>query len=240
MTLIKTWATFGFGTLLAVNLVGCGQAMTSSQFKDQKTTNASTSPTSGVNLVSAQMASVRTASDDVQAAIVSAQALMAQLVDAQGNVNLSLFTSSSSSPGNGPAIGILAPIVNEVRSVFDQVFAKVTAVKGQFDTVRATLTTVLNSLNPNDPLQSAEIDQIKSMLAELSNLEQAFQTAMHDLSGKVGQASVALDNVIARATAGLNTKIPGLGLIAGLLIDTFVTGDVKDLLNTVQSKLASV
>jgi hypothetical protein len=208
--------------------VGCGQA-----FKGATGTGTTTSSSQSVNIDN-QLQKAADASAQAQQAMVDAQAAVATLLDSSGNLNLSLFGSSSSSQTG--TSGLLQPLIDKLNGVFDQVFAKINTVKAQFTAARTALASALAQLSAADPTQAAQIAMIQAQLAKVDALETQFQTMVHSLADKLDLVSAALDKAVNSATS----LIPGWGVILGIAVDMFVLSDVKNLISSLKARLLAV
>jgi hypothetical protein len=217
-------------TLLAVSLttIGCGSGFKAS---GMGVSNGAQSVS-----IDSEIARAQAATQSAQQAIDDANAVVRTLMDDQGNINLGLFLTGDAGSANAKATGLLSPIIDQLNSVFNQVFAKATAVKQQFEDARNALNAALVQLSANDPTQAAQIAQIQAQLGQIDAMEAAFRTSMQMLATKLGQASTALQSLISGATS----FIPGWGAIVNLAINFFVMDDVNNLIATIQAKLLSL
>lgn len=226
------WIASSVVVALVLGSIGCGQGF--------KTQNGNSASTTGISPqasrdVSSQIAMAAQATKDAQSAMADAQAAIASITDANGNINMNLFNKTLSLPLPGTG-GLLSPVIAKLQPIFDNVFSKATLVKQQFDAARASLATAIAGLNSADPAQAAQIAQITAQLAQIDKMEQQFTDAMHLLAGKIDLAVAALNNVV----SGITSYIPGFGWLAGMAIDYLVMDDVKNLLADFKAKLISI
>lgn len=213
---------------LAVSSIGCGQG-----FRSLGANSVSGQSASGSDISDA-LAKAEQASLAAQKAMADADAVIRTITDDNGNINLGLFMDSKS--GDVAAAGILSPITDQLRSVFDTVFSKAAAVKAQFTAARLALTEALAKLEQANPAHATAIQQIMAQMAKIDMLEAQFKTAMISLAGKLDIAVTALEALISGAT----TFIPGWGAIIGLAIDFLVMGDVKALIAELKARLLAL
>lgn len=207
--------------------IGCGQGFQTASSLGKNSTESTTSKAN----VAVQKAA--DASSSAQFTMVEAVQFLAQLQDANGNINIDLFNGSSPLPGKP----ILSDVIGKIRSAFDQVFAKVAFVKSQFGEARLLLVDAIAKLDANDPHQAAVIEELKKQLVVLDDLEAKFSDQMQFLASKLDQASAGLDQLLARATGA----IPGVGgIIVGIAVDYFVMNDVRALITELKGKLLAV
>lgn len=210
--------------VLAVCAVGCGNGFRSGgSFSDNAAERA--------QQVDDTLDKVQTATVDAQKAMDEANAAIASISDSNGNIKINLFASNGSTVQSQ---GLLAPIIAKLKPVFDKVFEKVSFVKAQFDNAKNMLNAALAKLNPNDP----SVIKLKEALAKVESLEEAFRTQVHMVAGKLTLALSGLDRLVSLATSFI--PIPGLGMIAGTLIDMFVLDDVRNLVLDLQMKLLAI
>jgi hypothetical protein len=235
MKSIKYSVTIGLAIIFSATTVGCGKS------QSQNGTSSAASTGSAPVDVSAQMQKAADATTQAQQAIDDANTALATIMDSNGNIILSLFQSSgpsTSTSSSSSAGGLLAPLVNKLSAVFDQVFAKIDTVKSEIAAARAALTDAMGKLNSSDPVQAAEIQTIQDEMAKIDSLESTFQTAIHGLAGKLDLAETALNKLVSTATSFI--PFPGAGVIAGFLIDTFLLDDVTNLIDSVKARLLAV
>ncbi len=221
-----TWITRSMVAVMAISAIGCGQGF--------KTGNKSAS--NGVQAVdvSDQLAKAQAAAKAAEVAMTEADAAVAQMTDKNGNINVSLFTKSSTN--SVQTQGLLAPLLAKLQPIFDKVLSKVTVVEAQFTTARGLLADALGKLNPNDPVQAQLIQKIKDQMAQIDLMEQKFKDGIHMLASKLTLVIVGLDNIVNKVTA----FIPGFGWLASLALDMLVMQDVKDIILAFQQKLMMV
>jgi hypothetical protein len=229
MSRMNKYLAVNIATVLAFSSVGCGQG-----FRNSGSSNAGVSQSVNVN---DQLAKAQAASEQAQKAMADANTALADIMDDKGNIKLGLFSTTSSDSQTRTA-GLLAPIIDKLNAVFDKLFAKVDLVKQQFAMARAALNDALSKLSAADPAQAAQIDQIKQELASIDTLEQQFSNQMHSLASKLDLASSAIDKLLQTATSAI--PVPGLGTIAGVLVDMFLMSDVKNLIASIKAKLLAI
>jgi hypothetical protein len=122
-----------------------------------------------------------------------------------------------------------------LNGVFDKLFAKVDVVKAQFNKARLLLADAIAKVEAAGG-SSAQIDMLKQQLAKVDGLEAKFSQSMHLLAGKLDIASLALDKLVSSATSLLG----GFGWIAGMYIDTYLMGDVKNLIASLKTRLLAL
>lgn len=213
-------------SVFAMSSVGCGQGFRTSS-------GASTMGGQSVN-INDSLNSAQKATDEAQKAMAEADAALADIMDANGNIKLNLFSSSSVNSQTHTA-GLLSPIVDKLNGVFDKLFAKVDMVKTQFAKARTLLEAALVQVQAAGGNQ-AQIDMIRAQIAKVDALETQFSTSMHLLAGKLDLASAALDKLVNSATS----MIPGIGAIAGIFVDLFLMSDVKNLIAQIKAKLLAL
>lgn len=218
--------TRGLIVAMVVTSIGCGQG-----FRVQGSGNSVGSNSTDI---SAELEKAESASKAAQQAMAEADQVIRTITDEKGNINLGLFMKSSSQEVQ--AAGILSPITDQLRKVFDTVFSKAEAVKAQFNAARASLADALGKLDVNNPVHAAAIEQIKAQLAKIDALEAQFKAAMASLASKLDIAVTALSGLISGAT----TFIPGWGSIIGLAIDFFVMSEVKGLIAELKARLLAL
>jgi hypothetical protein len=214
-------AVCALAMIMAVSSVGC-----SSGFKS-----------GGASMNDSQSAAAQNGEDQVaksEAAVVEGQKAMesatlalAGLSTSNGTIDLSLFEGT----GQG---GVLAPLIAKLKPVFDDAFAKVQAVKVQFDASKAALAVEIAKLDPNDPTAVLLTEQ----LAKITDMEAKFSDQVHALAAKLTGVNTQIDTLVAQATAYI--PIPGLSIIAGFFIDTFIVNDVKNLILDLQTRLMAL
>lgn len=215
----------GLVLLMAVATIGCGQGF-------RGVSNAS----DAVAIASANdaMNKAEEANQEAIQAMADADEALKSIQDENGNINVNLFKKSSST--SVASAGLLAPVVNKLRTAFDKVFAKVEMVKEKFTLARAKLDEALSKLSATDPAQAALIAQIRQQIAAINGLEAQFSSKMHSLASKLDLVTGALDKVISGATS----FIPGFGFLANMLLDHFVMADVKDFILEIKTRLLAL
>lgn len=220
------------GSLLAViaaGSIGCGQTMRPFSHGDSQVIS---------NDVSDSLAKAELAAKEANLAIQEANAIIEQITDENGNINIGLFKKPSGAQAQQAvgALGLLDPITNQLRSVFDKLFAKVMVVKEQFNKARQALNDALAKIDQTNPANAAMVAEIMAQLAKIDQLEAQFSTQMHSLASKLDLAIAGLDGII----KGAITFIPGWGSIIGLAIDFLVMGDIKALILELKTKLMAL
>ncbi len=223
-----TWITRGIISIAAIMAFGCGQGFKTSSGASNKTA------AQAVANVDNQMAKADQAAKDAALAMADADAAISKITDKDGNININLFTKSTTT--GTQTSGILAPLVAKLQPLFDSVFDKVNAVKVQFDAARAALADALGKLNPNDPAQAAMIATVQTQMAHIDALEAQFRDKIHMLAGKLSLAITGLDKIV----SGVTSFIPGFGWLASWALDMFVMDDVKNLILNLQAKLMAL
>lgn len=217
----------GLVMALIVSTVGCGQGMKSS------TSSSLGSASAVVEDASAQIKKAEAANVEAQNAMAEAETVLKSIQDDNGNINVSLFQSSSSEVSTS---GLLSPLVDKLRTAFDTVFAKVALVKQKFTEARQALAVALAKLDANDPTQATLIAEIKKQMAAIDTMEAQFRSSLLQLSGKLDLALNALEKVI----SGVTSFIPGWGWLINLGLDYLVMGDIRDLVAEIKLKLISI
>ena len=216
----------GIAVVFAVTNIGCGQAFRSSSQAESAAKAAE---------INAQIQKAQAASLDAQRAIDEAHKAVSEIMDEKGNIRLNMFAKDTSKT---QTTGLIAPLLAKLNPVFDRLFAKITAVKTQLGTARASLAAALSGLNPTDPAAIAKIEEIKAELAKIDGLEATFRQQMHQLGSRLDLAVNGLEKLIGFGTSFI--PIPGVGAIAGILIDVLITSDVRDLVASVRYRLEAV
>lgn len=227
MSLFKQRLALGLALVLLTANIGCGQG-----FKGQGVAGESGSAWS----VDDTMSKAAVASQAAQKAMLDANSALSDIMDDQGNIKLNVFSRSAQT--NAASGGLMGPLLEKLNTVFNSLFEKVAVVKEQFALARTLLNSAISKLNPSNPLQAAQIAQIRMQLSNIDLLEQQFSNSLHLLAGKLDLATNALDKLIQAGTSLI--PIPGLGSVAGVLIDLFVTGEVKNYIASVKLRLLSV
>lgn len=212
-------------TVLAAGLMGCGQGF--------KSNGVSDAGAQAVNIQS-ELAKAEEASHDAQTAMAEAEEALKAIQDENGNINLGLFMKSSSSEVQ--AQGLLSPIVDKLRTVFNTVFVKIETVKAKFTAARTALLTALGRLDHTDPVQAAMISEITAQLGKIDAMEAQFRVAMQMLAGKLDLAVTALDKVI----SGLTSFIPGWGWLVNLAVDYVLMTDIKAFIAEIKMRLLAL
>lgn len=218
--------------ILAVGLMGCGQGF---QVNGAGSTggalnNGEIESTTGVD-VQNEMLKAEAAAKEAELAINEVNALLAEITDKNGNVNIGFFQKSETQTK-----GILDPILAKLRTKFNELFAKVVAVKAKFTEARAQLNAALAKLDQNDPAQALLYQQVKSQLVKVDAMEAQFSASMHTLAGKLDLVTVALQKLI----SGVTSFIPGFGWVVDLAIDFLLMGDVKAFIAEVKAQLLAL
>ena len=184
--------------------------------------------------VKSQLDDAEKATADAETAMAEAQAAIASISDSNGNIDIDLFSASS---GAAPQ-GVLSPILDKLKTVFDTVISKVQLVTQKFDLARAALQQALTKLDPSRPAEAAMISQITEALAKIDFLESQFHSVLQMLASKLDIATAALDNLMNQACSFI--PVPGLCAIAGVLVDTFLMNDVKALIAHFKAQLLAL
>lgn len=214
--------------MMSVFAMGCGNGFRSGS--DAGSTSTSLGEQSQQN-IDDTLAKVEAAQVEAQQAMAEADAAIASISDSNGNIKISLFSSSGTSSKAVSSQGLLAPLVAKLKPVFDTVFNKVSLVKEKLEVAKSLLQGALTKLDPNS--QAAQL--IIQQLARIGDLEAQFSTQMHRLADKLDLALDGIDRIVRLATSFI--PIPGLGYVAGTLIDMYLVDDVKDLITDLQAKL---
>lgn len=221
----------------SIGLIGCGQGFKSQALSSSQGLGGVIQPINDLADVKAQMDEAQKATDEAQLAMSEAEAAIASISDSNGNINVDVFSASGSS-SSVTTQGVLAPIVNKFKTVFDTVFSKVQMVKQKFDMARAALATAMAKLDPSNPAHAALIAQIQTALAGIDNMEMQFRNAMQMLAGKLDIALAAIDKLVAAGCSFI--PVPGLCAIAGIFVDMFILDDVKNLIYDFKAKLLAL
>ncbi len=219
------WLSGSILAVIAAGSIGCGQTMRPYTHGDDSVIGSD---------VTDSLAKAELAAKDAQIAIEEANAIIAQITDENGNINIGLFKKAAAN--EVVAQGLLDPLVNQLRGVFDKLFAKVQLVKDQFAKARQALKDALAKLDQSNPANAAMVANIMAQLAKIDLLEAQFSTQMHSLASKLDLAVAGLDGII----KGAITFIPGWGSIIGLAIDMLVMGDIKALIMELKAKLMAL
>lgn len=212
--------------LFAAGLIGCGGQGFKSVGSSGNVT--ATDITNEIN-------KAEQANQAAMLALADANAALKDLTDANGNINVGLFSGGTQS-ATVQGKGILSGVVDKLRLKFDALFLKVEAVKAKFTQARQALMTAIAKLDHNIPEQAAMIQQIMAQMARIDAMERQFSASMHLLAGKLDLLVVALDKIISGAT----NFIPGFGWIANLFLDYFVMGDVKTFIAEIKMRLLAL
>lgn len=213
--------TGSVGILCCVSLIGCGQGLKSSGSSQ----GSQSIDTSSVNT---QINQAAQAANDASSALQNVTTAINQISDAQGNINIGMFLMGSDNPLNA--------LIAQLQTYFDQFYTKAQAVESSLDSARTQIQQAIAQLNPNDPAQATEIQQLNAELAQVNSLDQQFSNAMHSLATKLGTAMTGLDNLI----NGVTASIPGWGAIVGLAVDWLVMDNVRTLFQDMENKLNSL
>jgi hypothetical protein len=174
------------------------------------------------------------AAKEAQAAIDDANKMMAEITDENGTINVGLFKKASSA-GTAQK-GLLDPLTNKIRAVFDQVYAKVLVVKISFAKAKQALNDALAKIDQSNPVNQAQIAMIMANLAKIDQLEAKFSESMHQLASKLDLAIAGLDSII----TGVTTWLPGWGSLIGMALDMLVMGDIKAFILELKAKLMAL
>lgn len=234
MPITKNYLAVVLATLFATSGIGCGKGMRSAApVVAEKTSEQS----DGSFDISEQLNKAEEASKEAQKAMAEAEVVLAEIMDENGNVRINLFASTSVD-SQTRTVGLLSPLLDKLNGVFDRVFEKVDFVKTQFANARMLLIQAMAKLDPNNAAHLSAIQAIKDQLNKIDGLERAFASSMHGLASKLDLATSALDKLINLGTSFI--PVPGLGAVAGILIDLFLTGEVKDYISTVKLRLLQI
>ncbi len=217
--------------VIAAGSIGCGQTMRPfgySNGDDQVISND----------VTDSLAKAELAAKEANLAIEEANAIIAQITDENGNINVGLFRKPSGAQAQQAvgAMGLLDPLTNQLRAVFDKLFAKVLVVKQQFGKARQALNDALAKIDQTNPANAAMVAEIMAQLAKIDQLEAQFSTQMHSLASKLDLAISGLDGIL----KGVITFLPGWGSLIGLALDMLVMGDIKALILELKAKLMAL
>lgn len=210
---------------VALTMSACGQGFKTTASNVDATTAATATD------ISNELAKAEAANKSAQEAILEANAALATIMDSSGNINLNLFSSSSTSTVQGK--GLLSGVLTKLSSVFDKVFERMALVKTKFAEARALLTTAMAKLDANDPTQALLIAEITSKMGAIDKMELTFTTAVHSLASKLDLASAALDKLV----SGVTSFIPGFGWVVDFALDYLVMNDVRELIAELKAKL---
>lgn len=220
------WLSGSIVAVFAAGSIGCGNTM-----RPYKVEGVDTSITEQSD---DQFAKAEQAAKDAQAAIDEANALIAEITDENGNINIGLFKKPAANAVTTQAL--LDPIANKLRSVFDKIFAKALLVKQQFTNARTALNDALAKIDQTNPANAAQIALITAQLAALDKLEAQYSASMRTLASRLDLAVAGLDAII----KGVTTFIPGWGSIVGMALDFLVMGDLKALILELKTKLMAL
>lgn len=232
MGITRKYLAVSIASVFALSSIGCGQGFRT----NSKATEVGSAGLGGKEPVNIddQLAKAQAASEEAQKAMAAADAALAEIMDSNGNIKINIFGTKSVNSQTRTA-GLLAPLVDKLNGVFDQLFAKVGLVKDQFNKARLLLADALAKVQAAGGTQ-AQLDLIRAQMAKIDALEAQFSASMHLLAGKLDLATAALDKLVASATS----SIPGIGAIAGIFVDMFLMADVKNLINSVKAKLLAI
>lgn len=219
--------TGGVLVVVAAGLVGCSQG-----FESQG--KISTNGAQAVD-ISSEMSKAEEANNAAMTAIAEANNAVKELTDSKGNINVGLFSKSSAS-ADVTTQGLLDGIINKLRPKFDQLFAKVTAVKAKFAEARALLAAALAKLDPANPAHAAMIQEIMGQMAKIDSMERTFSASMHQLASKLDLVVMGIEKLV----SGVTSFIPGFGWIADLALDYFVMGDIKNFIAEIKMRLMAL
>lgn len=231
--------------------IGCGRAFEATSVTGESVTSAPGAQ-GGIDVRSA-MDKAQGASLKAQGAIADAQAAISSISDASGNIAMSFFGSiwSSITGANTPvaidtsgiglsvtSTGLLSPLVNRLATVFNTVFVKINEVDANFTQARLLLATAAAQLDKNDPAQAVLLAQINRQMAAIDLMENTFKAQMATLAGRIDVAKTQLSTLVTYGTSLI--PVPGLNIVAGMLVNGFLLGDINNLLDAVKLKLLSV
>ncbi len=222
----SNWLSGSVIAVLAAGSIGCGQTMRPYSVQGVDTS---------LNVESDdQMAKAERAAKEAQLAIDEANALIAEITDDNGNINVGLFKKASSTTITTQAL--LDPVTTKLRAVFDKVYQKALLVKTQFAKTRQALTDALAKIDQANPANAAQVALIMAQIAALDKIEAQYSTSMHQLASKLDLATAGLDAII----KGVTTFIPGWGSIVGMALDFLIMGDLKTLIAELKTKLMAL
>lgn len=210
--------------IMTASSVGC-----SSGFRSGNGSSPVTSSSTGGATADDQVTKSKAAALEGQKAMESATTALSSMTTATGTIDLSIFENNT-----GAAGGVLAPIIAKLQPIFDEAYAKVQMVKTQFDASKAAIAAQLAKLDPADPMYAL----LSKELTTLTDLETQFDTQVHALADRLLLVNSQIDGLVAQATAAIG--IPGISIIAGILIDTFIINDVKKLITDLHDKLMAL
>lgn len=213
--------------VFAASLVGCSQGFES---QGKITTNGAQAVD-----ISSEMSKAEQANQAALSAITDANNALKDITDANGNINVGLFSKSSAS-ADVTSQGLLTGIIEKLRPKFEQLFSKVTAVKAKFTEARALLAAAMAKLDQSNPAHAIMIQEIMGQLAKIDAMERTFSASMQQLAGKLDLAIVGLERIVSGATS----FIPGFGWLANLALDYFVMGDIKNFIYEVKMRLMAL
>lgn len=218
------------GSIVILALTGCGQG-----FQSGKAASNIGSSNGGFSVDDGTSAELEKAIQNAEKAMADAEASVKDITDKDGNINISLFTTNSQN-SQTKAQGLLAPIIDKLRGVFDKVFSKVEMAKQQFSNARGQLAALLAQIQQADPTNSLRIQELTAQLARLDSLEGQLHVRMQALAGRLDTIMLGIQKVVSRATS----LIPGVGIIADILIDMFLMDDVRALIAEIKMRLLSI
>jgi len=222
----RNWLSGSIIAVFAAGSIGCGNTM-----RPYKVEGVDTSLTIESD---DQFAKAEQAAKEAQLAMDEANALIAEITDDNGNINVGLFKKASNNTVTTQAL--LDPITNKLRAVFDKIYDKALLVKTQFAKARQALNDALAKIDQTNPANSAQIALITAQLAALDKLEAQYSTSMRSLASKLDLAVAGLDAII----KGVTTFIPGWGSLVGMALDFLVMGDLKNLILELKTKLMAL
>ncbi len=226
MKIGTAWTTRGLLLLLATAAVGCGQG-----FKSGSTTESTAQKQLNVD---EELKQAEKATIEAQEAMALALAAIADISDSRGNINIGLFTRGKNAKVN--INGILTPLADHLRPLFDKVYDKLAMVKEKYNTARAALADAIAKLDATDPAQARLIAELESSMQRLDSFEGQFRGSIQRLAGKLNLASSGLDKVV----RGVTSFIPGFGWLASFALDYFIMDDLKGLIFEFQQKLMAL
>lgn len=220
------WLCGSIVAVVAAGSIGCGNTMRPYQVEGVDTSLTVESDD--------QFAKAEQAAKDAQAAIDEANALIAEITDDNGNINVGLFKKPAANSVSTQAL--LDPVTNKLREVFNKIYDKALLVKQQFAKSRQALNDALAKIDQTNPANAAQIALITAQLAALDKLEAQYSTSMRSLASKLDLAVAGLDAII----KGVTTFIPGWGSLIGMALDFLVMGDLKTLIMELKTKLMAL
>lgn len=215
-------------TMIALVSIGCGKGFQSGQLAESSIEKTEV----GVN-VDDQLSKAEKASEAAQEAMNVAQAAVGKMVNKQGHIKLGM---SGANAGKIKIDGAMIPIVDHLRPLLDEAFAKFVVVQEKYHEARLSLADAIGKLDANDPAQAKLIAKIEEQLAKLDQMEEKFRQGVQRLAQRLDLVEVALDRMVDSA----KSLIPGYGWVIGMVLDGLVVSDIKALILEFQGKLLAL